>query len=395
MSMSMNATEAKSAWIDLKEAYFKHPPRKDYPDLSKHNNIMADYLTPNLYNKLRDKRTKSGFTLDKAIQTGVDNPNHKNTRTVGLVAGDEESYKLFGELFDPVIKDRHSGYKKTDQHKTDLNASKINDGFLDEKYVISCRCRAARSIRGLALPPHCTRAERREVERIVTSSLASLKGEIKGSYYPLNRASTNDQNEIIRDNILRDKSTSPLAISAGMSRDWPDARGIWHDDKKTLFVSVNVQDHARIISMQKGGNMKQVFERFCNGVKQVETSIMQDGEGFMWNKHLGYIATCPSNLGTGLRAGVHMKLPLMSKHEKFDGILRHLRLQKRDADGMNATPADGDGVCDISNHDRLGYSEVQLVQKVIDGVKKLIEMEKRLKSGKEIKDLLPKHLKED
>lgn len=33
----------------------------------------------------------------------------------------------------------------------------------------------------------------------------------------------------------------------------------------------------------------------------------------MWNEHLGYILTCPSNLGTGLRAGVHVRLPLLSK----------------------------------------------------------------------------------
>lgn len=33
----------------------------------------------------------------------------------------------------------------------------------------------------------------------------------------------------------------------------------------------------------------------------------------MWNERLGYILTCPSNLGTGLRAGVHVKLPLLSK----------------------------------------------------------------------------------
>ena len=33
----------------------------------------------------------------------------------------------------------------------------------------------------------------------------------------------------------------------------------------------------------------------------------------MWNEHLGYILTCPSNLGTGLRAGVHVKIPHLSK----------------------------------------------------------------------------------
>lgn len=47
---------------------------EEYPDLSKHNNHMAKVLNPELYKKLRDKETPSGFTLDDVIQTGVDNP---------------------------------------------------------------------------------------------------------------------------------------------------------------------------------------------------------------------------------------------------------------------------------------------------------------------------------
>lgn len=50
---------------------------------------------------------------------------HPFIMTVGCVAGDEESYEVFKELFDPVIEDRHGGYKPTDQHKTDLNADNL------------------------------------------------------------------------------------------------------------------------------------------------------------------------------------------------------------------------------------------------------------------------------
>lgn len=57
--------------------------------------------------------------------------------------------------------------------------------------------------------------------------------------------------------------------------------------------------------MQNGGNMKQVFERFCTGLNEVEQAIKSQGFSFMWNEHLGYILTCPSNLGTGIRAGEH------------------------------------------------------------------------------------------
>lgn len=47
---------------------------EEYPELSKHNNHMAKVLTKDMYGKLRDKQTPSGFTLDDVIQTGVDNP---------------------------------------------------------------------------------------------------------------------------------------------------------------------------------------------------------------------------------------------------------------------------------------------------------------------------------
>ena len=79
----------------------------------------------------------------------------------------------------------------------------------------------------------------------------------------------------------------------------------------------------------------------------------------MWNQHLGYILTCPSNLGTGLRAGVPVKLPLLAKDARFNDILEGLRLQKRGTGGVD-TAAVG-GTFDISNSDRLGFSEVKLL----------------------------------
>ena len=157
-------------------AWEKFPPMADYPDLRKHNNLMAKHLTPRVYAKLRNKTTPSGFTLDQAIQTGVDNPGHPFISTVGLVAGDEESYEVFAELFDPVIEERHNGFGKNQKHRTDLDPSKLKGGKFDEKYVLSSRVRTGRSIRGFGLPPHCTRAERREVENIVTEALDGLKG---------------------------------------------------------------------------------------------------------------------------------------------------------------------------------------------------------------------------
>ena len=48
-----------------------------------HNNWMAKILTPEKYAQMREKNTPSGFTIDQAIQTGVDNPGHPFIMTVG------------------------------------------------------------------------------------------------------------------------------------------------------------------------------------------------------------------------------------------------------------------------------------------------------------------------
>ena len=77
----------------------------------------------------------------------------------------------------------------------------------------------------------------------------------------------------------------------------------------------------------------------------------------------------------------------MAKHPKFDDILQKLRLQKRGTGGVD-TAAEG-GIFDISNADRLGFSEVELVQGVVDGVKLLIDMEKELEKGGSIDKLIP------
>ena len=122
-----------------------------------------------------------------------------------------------------------------------------------------------------------------------------------------------EQQQLIDDHFLFDKPVSPLLTCAGMARDWPDARGIFHNNDKNFLVWINEEDHTRVISMEKGGDMKSVFDRFCKGLNEVERLIKRKGHEYMWNQHLGYILTCPSNLGTGLRAGVHVKLPNLGK----------------------------------------------------------------------------------
>ncbi len=64
---------------------------EEFPDLTKHNNHMALALTKDIYARLRDKQTPSGYTLDDVIQTGVDNPG-ETTRTTRRCFYQSEKY---------------------------------------------------------------------------------------------------------------------------------------------------------------------------------------------------------------------------------------------------------------------------------------------------------------
>jgi creatine kinase/arginine kinase len=98
--------------------------------------------------------------------------------------------------------------------------------------------------------------------------------------------------------------------ACGLNRDWPSGRGIFHNKEKTFLIWVNEEDQLRIISMQKGADILAVFTR----LSQAATLIEKEAK-FAHDDHLGYITSCPTNLGTALRGSVHIKLPHLAKKE--------------------------------------------------------------------------------
>merc|ERR1712168_138352 len=366
------------------------------PDLSNHSSFFAEVMkeNPGLYDKLKTKNTKLGVTFGHCIKTGVDNPGHPMIKTVGAVAGDEESYELFREFFDPVISARHGGYAADAKHPTDMNPANLSKTSIDPtgKYVLTTRCRTGRSVRGTRLPPYCSFEERRELERVIVKGLMGLEGDLKGDYFPLhgNRSyaakptgmSLEKEEELRNNGNLFQEPDSTLLLSSGCGRHWPDARGIFHNEAQNFFVWVNEEDQMRIISMEKGDNVKNIFTRFSNATAAIEQVLKGEGKEFMRSDHLGWILTCPSNLGTGLRAGCMVKVPLFSAREDFKEVLKKMGLQARGTAGVDSVSTGG--TFDISNADRLGKSETQLVNIFIEGVAQIIKWEQKLEAGENI-----------
>ena len=213
--------------------------------------------------------------------------------------------------------------------------------------------------------------QRAEVESIVSNALSSLEDDLKGTYYSLDGMSEEISSSLIKDHFLF-KAGDRFLETAGLNRDWPKSRGIYHNDNKTFLVWINEEDELRIISMQNGGDIKTVFARLIKAVKELEKKM-----SFSYSEHLGYITSCPTNLGTAMRASVHIKLPNLSNDmDRFQEIANKYFLQIRGIDGEHSKSVGG--VFDISNKRRLGVTEVQCVQDMYDGVIALIEVEKSL-----------------
>merc|ERR1711887_173079 len=344
---------------ELQKKYFG-----DFPFIASQHSLVAKHVTKDKWDQLKNITTKtSGFTLAKAIACATEFDNQH----CGIYAGDWDSYKDFAAVFDPLIQEYH-GISADAKHTSDMDVDKIKGNVADDVPVHSVRIRVGRSIQGFGLSPGITKDQRVGVEALMKNAFAKLEGDLAGNYYPLTGMDEATRQQLVDDHFLF-MSGDPNLIAAGMERDWPEGRGIFHNKEKTFLVCVNEEDQLRIISMQQGGDVKGVFERLAKGIKAVRDSVKaESGKDFMLSEKYGYLHSCPTNLGTGMRASVHVDLPGWTKEglPALKARCEELQLQPRGTRGESGGQT---GITyDISNKHRLGYSEVELVQKMIDGV---------------------------
>merc|ERR1712111_106778 len=362
-SQSSASVKLISHFCTLKSSNMSDP----FPEIKSKHSLVAKYVTQPIWEKLsRAVTATSGFTLAQAIACAVEFDNQH----CGIYAGDWDSYKVFSDVFDPIIQDYH-GISADSKHTSDMDVTKIQGNIDGSAPVHSTRIRVGRSIDGFGLSPGITKDQRLAVETLMKSAFGKLSGELAGTYFPLTGMSEQVRQQLVDDHFLFVSGDKNL-IAAGMERDWPEGRGIFHNKDKTFLTWVNEEDQLRIISMQKGGDVKEVFDRLARGIKAVEDSVKKEsGHDFMLDAKYGYIHSCPTNLGTGMRASVHVDLPGYTKEgaKTLAARCEELHLQPRGTRGESGGQT---GVTyDISNKHRLGYSEVELVQKMIDGVNTL------------------------
>ena len=331
---------------------------------AKNNSILAKYLRTDGCDieELASRKTKFGAGIVDLIPTGHKIPSSK----VGIYATDEDSYQVFHDLFTFTCIELYGIGQNSSGEQT-------NDEGIDRKFdaVVSVRVRSARNFSGFAFPSFITQADRIVLKYKI---VAALKANIAdGEYYALKYLSKKKRQEWIDAHYLYHESDNFLKIG-GFYRDWPSGRGIFMSEDRTNIIWVNEEDHVRVIALQEGNDFKAVFDKSFGLLDKLEKSLK-----CAKHKDFGGLTSCPTNLGTGMRASVHVRLPNIIKAKGSKGLkemCKEMSLDLRGTRGEN-TGLEGD-TFDVSNKKRFGLQPLTAFKQVVDGVAKLLDIDSNI-----------------
>lgn len=330
------------------------------------SSLVKKHLNPDLYQQLRHLKTYSGFTLEKAIRSGIRNPDSN----VGIYAGDAESYQIFSPVFDPIIHEYHH-FPEGKAHVSDFTVPDLPLMDQEGKYILSTRIRAARNLKGYEFPPQISPSHRKELEKTVIKALGELEEDLGGEYVSLKNIEKNPAQPFKGDILVFEKGDR-FQDAAGINSDFPEGRGVFYSLDRRLMVWVNEEDHLRIMSLEKTSDLSAAFRRLGRALQVLDTRL-----DFAWDKTYGYLTSCPTNLGTAMRAGVHIRLEKLDRNrEILNNLAREYHLQIRGTRGEK-TKVEA-AVFDISNTQRLGITETAIILNLHKGIAALIKAEEHL-----------------
>ncbi|RVE76616.1 hypothetical protein OJAV_G00010390 [Oryzias javanicus] len=355
------------------------PPEEEFPNLCRNCTWMGQILTPAMYRRQFNRCTHSGVLFDDVIRPGIEEPGEwSGPVTVGCLAGDAQSYILFCDFFDRVIEAYHEHKVTSKTPESDFNYDNLKGGDdLDRSYAVHCEVSVTRAIDDFSFPTHCSRGERRHLLSLARRALQKLETEVPGELWLLEELNQQQQVEM--------KVTAPtsLQLRCGVARDWPDARAVWLSKDGSLLVWVNMDDHLRLASPRDDANVTEAFKRVFINLQKLQESYRALKHPFIWKQQLGWVTSSPADVGTGLKVSVHLKLQLLPKHKRLPDVLKRLKICMEETESPE--------VYSVRNSRTFGQTEVELTQLVVDGVKLLIAMEKRLQACADIHELLPSH----
>lgn len=252
---------------------------------------------------------------------------------------------------------------------------KFTDGLLpywaktdgeDSDVVISSRVRLARNIKGFPFPH---KANEQQLVYIIQAVMEAIGRESPvGGLQPLKIDELTPNQRMV---LVEKHLCSPQFVER------PKYRVLITNEEQSVSLMVNEEDHLRIQAMTPGfslGNALSMADKIDD--------FLEEKLEFCFDECCGYLTSCPTNVGTGIRASVMLHLPGLTMIDQIKQVfsaLTHVGINIRGLYG-EGTESLGN-IYQISNQVTLGHSEEDLISNIKSVCRQVIEQERAVREA--------------
>jgi protein arginine kinase len=225
----------------------------------------------------------------------------------------------------------------------------MTGGVGDHCAVLTSRIRLARNLRNQPFPGWAKRDERAaalEILRPAVEALPTMKDAFSQELGDL--TSVQKQVLVERHLISREHAARGNGSGAVIER------------RQTFSLMLNEEDHLRMQAIRPGLQLSAAFE----GLSALDTELESSLE-YAFDPTLGYLTTCPTNLGTGLRASAMLHLPGLVLSDQIGQVLQAVNKIGLAVRGIYGEGTESLGnLYQISNQSTLGESEETIIRRL-------------------------------
>lgn len=236
----------------------------------------------------------------------------------------------------------------------------------DSDIVISSRIRLARNLSDFPFPPRADDDVRAEVEKLLRRELKRLSIADDLLYLNVHSLEPLDRQFLVERQLISREHAETHGT-----------RGVGIGPREQLSLMINEEDHLRMQVLRSGFALESAWEEMSAIDDELESLVP-----FAFDEEFGYLTSCPTNVGTGMRASVMLHLPglvLTKEIQKVFQAMQKMSLAVRGLYG-EGSQAMGD-FYQVSNQVTLGKTEEQIIATIREVVPRIIEYERRVRTA--------------
>ncbi len=219
----------------------------------------------------------------------------------------------------------------------------------DTSIVLTSRIRLARNLRGEPFPGWAKKDQRRHalgLLRPAVEELSCMKDAFSQELDDL--SSVQKQVMVERHLISREHAARGEGSAAVIER------------RQSIAIMINEEDHLRMQAIRPGMQLSAAYEALSAVDDQIGEAV-----NFAFDHDLGFLTTCPTNLGTGMRASAMLHLPALVLSDQIGQVLQAVNKIGLAVRGLYGEGTESLGnLFQISNQSTLGESEETILRRL-------------------------------